>query len=131
MNPPSDAHRLASQLRVPCFPRDTPPRERVSALEEFMLVSAFHAGELHAERLGLYEQLEPLKREWDDLQGWEAHARGKTDEARNSAKRIIRPDLHEPIADFAWSIRRLTEELDRLERDAAKVSRAYTMIAGP
>lgn len=126
----SDALRLAAGLRVPVFPRDAPPGVRSAGMEEFMLVSAFHAGNLHEERLEAHAALEPLKREWELLEGWQALQRGKTVESMNAAKRTLRPDLHDKISDLGWTIRRLTEELDRLERDATKVSRAYTMLMG-
>lgn len=126
----SDKLTLASQLRVPVFERGTAPREKCDALEEFTLVSAFHAAELHEERLGLHEQLRDLSSEWDHLDGWQPFRRSKTETAVEDAKRQLRPDLFDAIAGLRWTIGRLSEEIDRLERDAVKVSRAYTMLAG-
>jgi len=126
----TDALRLASQLRVPVFARNAAPPEKSDALEEFTLVSAFHAGNLHAERLAAHEQLRDLTSEWEHLEGWEPFRRSKTEAAVDDAKRQLRPDLYDAIRDARWTIARLGEEIDRLERDAQKCSRAYTMIAG-
>lgn len=124
----SDKLRLASQYRVPVFKRGAVLQAKKDELEEFMLVSAFHGGELHEERLGLYAELEPLKRRWENLQGWEMHRRNKTEAGVNDAKRQMEPRLHAQISDLGWKIRRLSEEIDRLERDAGQVSRAYTIL---
>lgn len=127
----SDRLRTAAALRVPVFEAGAGRLAKIAALEDHTLLSAFVAGDLHEERLGAYERMEPLKREWDGLTGWEAHTRSKTDVAANDAKRRLRPDLHAQIADLGWTIRRLSEEIARLAADSDRVSRAYTMLTGP
>lgn len=126
----SEAHQVASKLRVPVFQRETAPREKIDQLEEYMLLSAYFAGELHRERLEHHQRVADLQLEWDHLAGWEPFRRSKTETAVEDAKRQLRPDLYDAIADARWAIARLSEEIDRLERDATKVSRTYTFITG-
>lgn len=129
----SEALRLSSQLRVPVFKREDAIRTRITQLEEAMLVNAFHAGNLAEERLEAMEKLRPLDDEWDTMVGWESvrSSGRKTEAGVDEAKAKLNPDLARQRRDLNWTIARLTEEIDRLERDATKCSRAYTMIAGP
>lgn len=120
----------AAALRVPVFEKGTPSRAKVDALEEYTLLSAYWQGECHQERLGEHGKLDDAQHEWDHLAGWEAFRRSKTETAVEDAKRQIRPDLYDTIQRTKRLVARLSEEIDRLERDAAKVSRAYTMIVG-
>lgn len=120
----------AAALRVPVFPPGTLAQVKSEALEDFMLLSAYCAGECHEERLGVFEELERLEVEWEGLIGWENLRRGSTDKSVEVAKRDFRPRLHGAIRLARFRVRRLTEEIDRLDRDATKVSRAYSIITG-
>lgn len=127
--------RVASQLRVPVFDRRAEPRYSLRSLSEelaeYMLLSAFQAGELHEARLGLRADLEELLREWEQLEGWEWLRQGKTDSSREEAKKQHDPELWAKISAVRWLVNQLTDEMDRLNRDAEKVvSRAYTLLTG-
>lgn len=119
-------------LRIPVFARDTPPRQKIDALEEYLLLSAFTQGELSEERFDWKARLVPLEAEWEHIPDheWQAHRRTRTETAVKHAKRIARPKLYDEIQDVEWMVKRLTEEMDRMERDATKVSRVYTFITG-
>lgn len=127
--------RVASQLRVPVFDRQARPRYSMSALAEelaeYMLLSAFQAGELHEARLDLRADLESDLRTWEQLEGWESYRQGRTDSSREEAKKVMEPELWARIARLKWLINQLTDGMDRLNRDAEKVvSRAYTILTG-
>ena len=127
--------RSASRLRVPVFDRLATPRYSLSALAEelaeYMLLSAFAAGELHESRLDLRADLEEDLRRWEQLEGWEMYRQGKTDSSREEAKKQMEPELWARIASLKWLIAQLTDEMERLNRDGEKtVSRAYTILTG-
>lgn len=119
-------------LRVPVFARTAAPREKIEALEEYLLLSASVQGDLTEERFDWMTRLVPIQDEWDHMpeEEWGHHRRTRTETAVKHAKRIARPPLYDEIMDIEWMIKRLTEEIDRMERDATKCSRAYTMITG-
>lgn len=117
-------------LRVPVFERGTAPRTRIEALEEYLLLSANVQGDLTEERLDWLSRLVPLQDRWDHLEGWEELKQTRTEGGVRDAKRRVDPDLYDEIQDHQWMVKRLTEEIDRMERDATKVSRAYTMLTG-
>lgn len=126
----SHALITAAALRVPIFRPGTHRQAKLDSLEEYMLVSAYWLGECHEERLSDYEALRGKESEWDQLQGWEAFRRGKTDSSIDEAKKVVRPDLWAEITDGRWHVARLTDEIERLDRDATKVSRVYSIITG-
>lgn len=123
---------VARLCRVPVFKREERGKARVSALEEAMLLSAFHSAELFEVRFDLLDEKRPLDDEWFSMVGWEGlRATGrKTEAGVDEAKARLKPDVAKQRDELAWWITRLTEEIDRLERDATKCSRAYAMISG-
>ena len=120
----------AAALRVPRLESGASPRERIEALETYLLDVAHMQGELEQARLDTHDALRHVEGEWEDLQGWEMLRRGKTDRSIDDAKRQLRPELWDAICKARWLIARLTEQIERLERDATKVSRAYTLMTG-
>jgi hypothetical protein len=128
--PATDPLRVALALRVPILPAETPRVQIVDAMEEFMLVSAFWAGEMNAVRFEARQVLDDLLVRWSKLTGWEGLVRGRTDASVEAAKRDFDPNLWEHIHFHKCRIRDLDTEIDRLDRDATKVSRAYTMLVG-
>lgn len=125
----SDAHELASKLRVPLFARDenVTRTARVEQLEEYMLLSAYYLGEISRERLTVHRQLAGAEDEWAKLQ---PPVPGRTVKEDEQKKARFRPDLAAVIRESRWRVARLSEEIDRLDRDATKVSRVYTMMTG-
>lgn len=117
-------------LRCPVFARGTSPRERIESLEEHMLLSAYTQGDLTEERLDWMARLVPVERDWDAVIVSKEDLRSRTEKAVTAAKAQLRPDLYRAKTDAEWMIARLSEEIDRMEKDAARCSRAYTMISG-
>lgn len=133
-SPPADYalsanHTLASQLRVPMWGPDQQVGriEKIAALEDYMLMAAFYVGVLHEERLHAHVELAPLQREWETVQPL---VRGKTARDAEDSRRRARPELASRIAILRWRVDRLSEELQRLDREHDKVSRAYTLMTG-
>lgn len=123
----------AQRLRVPLWDRQGEKSTIALSeeLAEYMLLSAWYAGALHEERLGHYAELRRLQGQWDHLEGWEMYRTGKTDSSRDEAKKLCDPDLWDELQARKWIIARLTEEIDRLNRDGEKaVSRTYTILTG-
>lgn len=121
----------AQQLRVPLMHPDKSAMMLSEELASYMLLSAWYAGALHEERLGHYAALRRDQGAWDHLEGWEMYRTGKTDSSRDEAKRMCDPDLWDRIQARKWIIARLSEEIDRLNRDGEKaVSRTYTILTG-
>lgn len=126
----SDVLRSASKLRVPRYNADASARYKIEGLADYMLESALHQGDLEQERLEAHEQLATLDEEWENLTGWEPFRQGKTDSSIERAKAQLRPDLAKSRKWLDWQIDRLSEQIERIERDATKVSRTYTMYGG-
>jgi hypothetical protein len=120
----------AAQLRMPRLTRQQGTRERLDLLEDYMLETAWHRAELIEARLQVHEQLHTLKDSWDHLDGWQALKRTKTETAVEDAKRQVNPKLYDGIKDAEWLIARLSEQVDRLDREATICSRAYTFATG-
>lgn len=123
----------AQALRVPLWDRkgEKSTMELSEELAEYMLLSAWYAGALHEERLTHYAELRRIEGRWDHLEGWEMYRTGKTDSSRDEAKRIADPELWDELQARRWIIARLSEEIDRLNRDAEKaVSRTFTILTG-
>lgn len=126
----SDAMNTAAALRFPVFEKGTAASTKVEQIEEHVTVTAYWQGDLEQERLEAHRALQDLQSEWDHLVGWEALKRTKTETAVEDAKRQLRPDLYDRLADLRWRIKRWSEQIDRLERDFTKASRVYTFITG-
>jgi hypothetical protein len=126
----SDALATSKGLRVPVFEKGVAPRAKIEQLESYLLLSAFTQGELSEQRLDALVALQEFGREWDHLDGWQALKRTRTEAAVEDAKRQLNPVLFDQKRDLEWTIKRLSEEIERLERDATKISRAYSMITG-
>lgn len=121
---------VAAKLRMPRLTRQQGDTERLNLLEDYMLETAYHRAELIEARFEVHEQLRTLKDEWDHLDGWQALKRTKTETAVADAKRQLRPELYDGIKKAEWLIARLTEQIDRLDREATICSRAYTFATG-
>lgn len=127
-----DALEKSKKMRVPTFEHGTSPRQKIDQLETYLLDSAAVQGDLTEERLDWMVRLVPLEHEWDHIpeDEWAHLRRTRTETAVKHAKRIARPQLYDEIQGIEWMAKRLTEEIDRMERDASKCSRAYTMLTG-
>lgn len=123
----SDTHTLALALRVPMWAKDEQPgvQAKIAALEDYLLLAAFYVGALQQERTEAHVELAPKEQAFDDLQ-----VSGKTGPERDRNRQTLRPPLWREIKQLRWQIDRLTETLERLDREHDKISRAYTLMSG-
>lgn len=125
----------AARLRIPRFTADDSTGFKIDRLESYLLDTAYWRGELEEARLWMHEAVKIVEDEWSAIQGWEPHLRrpSKTDltqEEIRQAKREIKPDLYASLREGHHLIRRLGDQIRRLEEDDAAVSRAYTFLTG-
>lgn len=123
----------AARLRLPRLKDLGGTQARVAALEDYLVETAIHRGELEEARLHLQDALGELLEQWDMIEGWQqltpALSKRTQDDIRR-AKRTCRPDLHEGIRVAKNVIARLCEQIRRLEKDDDAASRLYTMVTG-
>lgn len=115
------------EVRVPTFTADDSSSFKIGQLEDWVLGTAAIAGALSRERLIAHEELAAAVDAWDKIDA----GFGKSQADTRKAKTMLRPDLDGIIRQRRWIVERLTEEIDRFEREYVKVSRAYRMIEGP
>lgn len=127
----SSALDTTRTLRVPLWdPDDMPgPYEKLDQLESYQMLCGYWQGELADERITTLKDLEEKEREWAHLQP-AIPARRKTEAAHADAKRELKPELYDEIERLRRHAKRLEEEYERLERDAAKCSRIWGRYAG-
>jgi hypothetical protein len=129
-------------LRMPKFVydindpmRSTRPGEKIERLESYILDVAYARGDAEQARLYAYAAVRRLTNEWDHLEGWEevfgdpAKAAKATQPQIKEAKRQIRPDLFDGIEHGLYLVKRLSEQIKRLEKDEDVASRAYTLVS--
>lgn len=130
----SETLRTSVALRVPLWDNADAstrpsPRQKIDQLETYMLMTAYYQGELSQERLEAQDRLDDLQLQWAHLVPITIGSR-KTNAAHEDAKREMDPELHDAIEDLKSTIAVLTDEIERLERDATKCSRVYSLIQG-
>lgn len=131
MRDSSESFRKAQALRFPVWSDPQPGAgQKIQELEDHLMLGAYYDGELCTERHECYVALAVAQHGWHHLEGWEPLRQGKTDASIALAKRTLRPDLFDAMEQEKWWIRRLSEEIDRIERDYSKASRLYTMLTG-
>lgn len=124
----------AATVRMPRFAEDMTSRERVDLLEDYLNLTAVTRGELEEARLCASAALHELSRQWEAIEGWEAHLRRRRADIPQheitTAKRECRPDLHDGMTEAKWLVARLGEQIDRLSHmgDDQVASRLYTLI---
>jgi hypothetical protein len=121
---------VAAKLRIPRIPREEGSQARLNALEDHMIEATYQRADLMEARLEVYGSVRELKEAWDHIEGYQALKRTKTEAAVDDAKRQLRPDLYDGIRKGEWLIARLTEQIDRLDRETYICSRAYTFATG-
>lgn len=122
----------ALPLRIPQFDPNTPPRTKISALEDYVLLCAFHRAELEEALHWCLEAGKKLRVQWDEVMGYEVGLPTRpTKEQIDSSKRQIAPHIWEGLDEartLTESIKRQITRLGGSDYDAA--SRAYTMLSG-
>lgn len=124
----------AAKLRMPRFSKDDnwTSRGKIEALEDYLMATARWRGFLEEARLHAEYGVKELRSEWDHLTGWEALRRNgeRTQASVEDAKRQMRPELYDSIKSGEWLVKRLSEQIRRLEHDDDVASRVYTLITG-
>lgn len=108
-------------------------REKIEQLESYLLETAEARQQAHEARLYISAALKDLRRDFRDVEGWEAHLNGDknpTEKAKDEARRKVNPDLYESIQSGEWLVKELDKQISRLQHDDDVVSRAYTFITG-
>lgn len=122
----------ALPLRIPQFDPNTPPREKISKLEDYILTCAYHRGELEEALHWCLEAGKKLRAQWDDIQGYEVGLPTRpTKEQIDLSKRHVAPQIWAGLDEartLTESIKRQISRLGGSDYDAA--SRAYTMLSG-
>jgi hypothetical protein len=126
----------ALPMRVPHFDADTPPRERVSKLEDYLLASAEQRGALIEARHWLRELEDNLRDQIDSLQGWQAMLQGSPRKVRTKTEIQQAKQAAAPALFSAGRVARklrgsVDDQIDRFAfEDQFVISRAYSMISG-
>lgn len=121
----------AVKLKFPTFQSDDGARKRVELLEEHIWATAAMRADLHELRLQAYTRMKLADDEMKNVpwhQYLSSKDKGKEGELR--AKRQAAPDKMILIEDADWTVKRCTEEIDRMNRDYDSASRAYTLASG-
>jgi hypothetical protein len=124
--------KAAGLLMIQTFPEDMPAAEKISILEDHLLDTARWRGAMEGVRVMLEDDYEEIDDLWRDVTGWEVYLNGKpkSREDIDEAKRQVDRDLFARRRTSIKLMRQCRMQINRLERDDAAVSRAYTMMTG-
>lgn len=124
----------AAKIMVPRFVgrEETPTaRQKIDEMEDHLFLIARWRCSLEEARLWMHDATRKLEDEWEDIEGWQTVAEGKTKQDVVNAKKTLKPELYDGIREGKFLIERLSEQVRRLERDEEQtISRAYTLISG-
>jgi len=108
------------------------PREKIEQLESYLLLTAEARQLAHSAQLAAYDALFDCRVEME--QGWENYLSGSRAKATGpqieEAKRKAHPETFAKGQRLDWLVKRLGEQIRRLEQDDAAASRVYTLITG-
>jgi hypothetical protein len=126
----------AMAMRTPRKFTEQAPKERVGALEDYLLESAYQRGALIEARHWLRELEDRLRQEADELQGWQAMLAGSATKVRTKAEIQAAKETAAPALFAAGREARklrgsVDDQIDRFAfEDQFVISRAYSMISG-
>lgn len=123
----------AAARHMPRLTQAASQPDRVASIEDYLNETAVLRDQLEEGRLHVHDAMRVLVEEWDALEGWETALpprRERTQRDIVDAKRKMRPELYGAIEDAKWLVRRLSEQIHRLEVDDANASRQYTVATG-
>lgn len=128
----SENVKAAAMLRVPSFGDDLDAAGKISQLEDLLLDTARWRNVLEANRLMMEDDYEEIDDQWRNVTGYEIYLNGKpkSQDDIHEAKRQVNPTLFARRRTAMKLLRQLGNQIRRLERDDAVVSRAYTMLTG-
>lgn len=126
----------AVRLRPPKWQDPTMTREKIEALENYLLESAYAAAELEECLHWLSAMVAHFKRVIDNMTGYEAALPSKsrdrlTQADINRAKRVVDPVSFDAGAEARHLQESCLRQIERLRfEEQWVISRAYTMITG-
>lgn len=126
----------ATLVKLPRFAPDAHPSVKIEGLESHIAATAYHRADLERALYWLWEADKALRDQWDDIAGWEPHARARktgkdvTQEDIRQAKRTLEPGLFDGLRECARLKEHLGRQIRRLEKDYDAASRIYTLITG-
>jgi hypothetical protein len=126
----------ALPLRVPQFEPETPPKERVRLLEDYLMGSAFQRGALIETRHWLRLLEGQLGEQIDELDGWEPFLQLRSSKGASKsdileAKGRANPGLFAALGECRRLRGSVDDQIDRFAFEDEKViSRCYSMISG-
>lgn len=124
----------ALPLRSPVYDPTKHPRERIVEMEAHMLKAAHVAGSLYEAKHWLLALEARLRDEWETLTGWDyalTRPRGKATKAEiDQAKAQAAPALFESGRRARHLRESVIDQIQRLEKEGDRMSRAYSMEAG-
>lgn len=124
----------ALPMRTPRFDPDTPPRAKISALEDYLMDAAYINGELYEAAHWLNLLVDDYKTQIEQMDGYEV-ALGKQPARATQAeiliaKRKMNPSVFE-VATHARQLRdSILAQITRFAGEEKVISRAYTLISG-
>lgn len=124
--------KAAGLLRIPSFAEDLAPAQKIEALESHLLDTARWRSVMEDYRILLEDEYEEIDDLWRDVTGYEIYLNGrpKSKEDIDAAKREVDRPLFERRRKVIKLMRQVGNQIRRLEKDDAAVSRAYTMLTG-
>lgn len=124
--------KAAGLLRLPSFAEDMAAAEKIAALEDHLLDTARWRAAMEGYRIMLEDDYENIDDLWRGVTGFEMYLNGrpKSKEDIDEAKRQVNPDLFSRRRKVIKLMRQVGNQIRRLEKDDAAVSRAYTMMTG-
>lgn len=124
--------KAAGLLRIPSFADEMPAAEKIAALESHLLDTARWRSVMEDYRILLEDEYEEIDDLWRDVTGYEIYLNGrpKSKEDIDAAKREVDRPLFERRRKVIKLMRQVGNQIRRLEKDDAAVSRAYTMLTG-
>ena len=122
----------AGLLRVPDFPEGMKTADKIAALEDHLLDTARWRSVMEAIRVILEDEYEQIDDQWREMTGWEMYLNGKpkSRDDIDEAKRQVNKPLFTQRRTVIKLMRQVGNQIRRLEKDDAAVSRAYTMMTG-
>lgn len=127
-----DNINAAGLLRIPAFPEDTKTSDKIAALESHLLDTARWRSVMEAYRILLEDDYEEIDELWRSVTGYEMYLNGKpkSRDDIDEAKRQVDKELFARRRTVMKLLRQVGNQIRRLEKDDAVVSRSYTMMTG-
>lgn len=117
-------------VRAPRFSTETRDAEKVDRLQDYMLATAYLDGELVEAKHFLRNFIAEKGREWDAIDTSAALSTSRPKKEQVTQARItLAPTLYEELRRANRVRDGIEDQIARLDRDATKVSRVYTMLS--